>query len=154
MNLSIRTSMILFFFSQISGQLIVSHGMAHVLVDGAFVMENIETSTTIGEAGNLKLPHAISLHSIQALPLLGLLLLGLPLTSKHKQYLVLSAAIGFACITAFTQWLAYQGSAIQDVNSAQAGFLGLSLFAFLVPFLAATGIRILSLIKSQQTQFV
>jgi len=137
MNLAIRASMVLFFFSQISGQLIVAHGMSQVLVEGAFILENVETSTTVGESGNLKLPHAISLHSIQALPLLGLLLMGLPFSQAFQKIIVLSSAIGFSAITAFTQFHAYAGKHISDLSTGQNIFLTLCMVLFLVPYLVA-----------------
>jgi hypothetical protein len=135
MNLAIRTSMILFFFSQISGQLIVSHGMEKVFVQGTFVLENIEHSTTVGEAGNLKLPHAISLHSIQALPLLGLLLMGVGVSEKTKNCFVISSAIGFAVITLFTQLHAYSGMSIWSLTTFQFTLLIISFIFFLAPYL-------------------
>lgn len=39
-----------------------------------FGLEIVGHSTTGGEAGNLKLPHAISLHGIKVLPFLAMLL--------------------------------------------------------------------------------
>ena len=147
MNLAIRTSMILFFFSQISGQLIVSHGMNQVMVEGTFVLENIEHSTTVGEAGNLKLPHAISLHSIQALPLLTLLLPVVVLSRRALRALVLGGALGFASITLFTQLHAYNGKHITDLSYGQIIFLGLSLMVFLVPFIVAIIYRVIGMLN-------
>ena len=147
MNLAIRAAMLLFFFSQISGQLIVSHGTEHVMPNGVFLMENVETSTTVGEAGNLKLPHAISLHSIQALPLLGLLLIGLSWSERTQKFLVCSATIGFTAITLFTQLHAYSGKSIWDLPPGQGLFMTSSLILFLMPFAIAVigqGLRFMS----------
>ena len=134
MNLAIRISMLLFFFSQLSGQFVVTHGMSQVLVDGTFILENVETSTTVGEAGNLKLPHAISLHSIQALPLLGLLLLGIPFSKNLQLALVVAAGLGFSAITAFAQTQAFAGKAMTDLTAPQTILMGACVLVFLAPY--------------------
>lgn len=147
MNLAIRTSMILFVFSQVSGQLIVLHGMNHVLQEGVFIMENVATSTTIGEAGNLKLPHAISLHAIQTLPLLALMLLGIGLNKRQQELLVWTSSTGFAGITLLTQLHAYTGRSAFDLDTGKAFIMILSLIAFLTPFIYATTAQTLRLAK-------
>ncbi len=147
MKLAIRTSMVLFVFSQVSGQLIVLHGMNHVLQEGVFIMENVATSTTIGEAGNLKLPHAISLHAIQALPLLALMLLGIGLNKRQQELLVWTSATGFAGITLLTQFHAYTGRSAFDLDTGKAFIMVLSLIAFFTPFIFTTTAQILRLAK-------
>ncbi|MBK1876680.1 hypothetical protein [Pelagicoccus mobilis] len=145
MKLAIRTSMVLFFFSQLSGQLIVIHGMNHVLQDGAFLIENVASSTTYGEAGNLKLPHAISLHSIQALPLLALMIIGLGLNKRQQELLIWVSSIGFAGVTFFSQVHAYTGRSIFDLDTFGTLIMIVSLIGFLTPFIYATTAQILRL---------
>jgi len=148
MKLAIRTSMALFFFSQLSGQLIVMHGMNHVLQEGVFIMENVATSTTYGEAGNLKLPHAISLHSIQALPLLALMLLGLQLNKRQQELLLWVGSLGFAGVTLFTQFHAYTGRSIFDLDTLGTVIMIVTSICFLTPFIYATTAQILRLAQS------
>lgn len=135
MALAIRTSMILFFLSQLSGQLIVKNGMSLVLDGNIFLMENVAISTTYGEAGNLKLPHAIALHAIQALPLLGLILLRTRLSEASKTFWVALCFSGFLGISLLAQIQAYKGKAIHDLDTLSAMALGASVFAFTIPYL-------------------
>ncbi|MEM9157530.1 MAG: hypothetical protein AAGB46_00670 [Verrucomicrobiota bacterium] len=134
---AIRSSLILFFFSQVSGQLIVSHGLSQVVQNGEFVIENIAASTTYGEAGNLKLPHAITLHSIQAIPLLGLLIAPLAIPANRQRFWVWTSATGFLGVSLIAQVQAYLGKSIQNLDTPTSIALVLSLCAFGMPFFYA-----------------
>ncbi|NEQ67522.1 MAG: hypothetical protein F6K21_18840 [Symploca sp. SIO2D2] len=134
LSAAIRGSMILFFLSQVSGQLIVQNGLDIVTKDGVFIMENVARSTVYGEAGNLKLPHAITLHSIQALPLLGLLFAALPQSASKSGAWVWISAAGFFGLAATAQSQAYLGKSIQDLDPLSAAILSLSIATFTVPF--------------------
>jgi len=98
------------------------------------VFENIAASTTYGEAGNLKLPHAITLHSIQAIPPLGVLIASLGLSSSLGRFWVGMGSLGFLGFSVIAQTQAYLGKAFHDLDAFSGFALWVSLLAFVVPY--------------------
>ena len=131
---AIRASMLLFVYSQLSGQFIVAHGMTAMFQDGIFAIENAAIATTVGENGDLKLPHALSLHSIQALPLLALLMIGSPVSHRWRIWLIRTSALGFALVVAVAQYRAFAGNPLFGSDVTENGPLALGAAAFALPF--------------------
>ncbi|NER01101.1 MAG: hypothetical protein F6K30_31160, partial [Cyanothece sp. SIO2G6] len=94
--------------------------------------------STVGESGDLKLPHAISLHAIQVLPLLSIFLIGLKLSKLRQDLLVWLASLGFGAIVIFTQINAFAGRSIFDLDTFRTGILVASLIGVIMPFAYAT----------------
>jgi hypothetical protein len=98
---------------------------------GVGVQMIVEGGNTFGEAGALKLPHAVTLHAVQVLPALALLLLAEGSPERRRVRIVGVGAAGYALIIASTMAQTYAGRAPWDltlVSSALAG-LGLVLLA-------------------------
>ncbi|MCH6257054.1 hypothetical protein MLD52_10885 [Puniceicoccaceae bacterium K14] len=138
MKIAIRLSMLVFFLSQISGQLIVIHGLSVVFQEGQFIYENIAKSTTFGEGGNLKLPHALSLHAIQVIPLLGLTLNRIELKNTPSKLLIWINAVGFLGLVVLAQVQAYKGKLIHQLDTFSAVIAWGCLFLLLVPNIYAS----------------
>jgi hypothetical protein len=134
---AIRAAMVLLVFSQISGQLIVLNGMSVVLEGGEYSATNIARAATFGAAGDLKLPHAISLHGLQVLPLLGAWVARLNWTAGAARFWIALSGAGFFGLAVTAQVHAYTGRALADIGSAAAAAMGASLMAFALPWLLA-----------------
>jgi len=137
MRTAIRASMVLLVFSQVSGQLIVFNGTSVVLPGGEFVATNLAQAATYGAAGNLKLPHAIALHGLQVLPLLGLLVLRLPWTARVARFWIALSGFGFLGLALTAQVQAYTGRAVLDIGPLVAFAFIVSLATFGLPWLLA-----------------
>jgi hypothetical protein len=149
MRAAIRAGLLLLVVSQISGQLIVLNGTTVVLQDGKFVADEITRAATFGAAGNLKLPHAISLHGLQLLPLLGLLVTRSNLRHGHR-WVWLSSA-GFLGVAAVAQLQAYRGRAFTDLDPTSLTALGVSVTAFALPWIYAAVVRLAAAWHSKET---
>ena len=134
MRTGIRAALVLLVFSQISGQLIVLHGTSVVWPEGKFVAAEIARAGTYGAAGNLKLPHAIALHGLQLLPLLGALAVRLNWSPLAGRFWIALAGVGFFGVALTTQLQAYTGRAMADLDPVLASALGVCLVAFGLPW--------------------
>lgn len=137
MKTAIRAAMVLLVFSQVSGQLIVLNGTSVVMPGGEFVAANIAQAATFGAAGNLKLPHAIALHGLQVLPLLGLLVVRLRWTAGVAHFWIAFSGLGFLGLALTAQVQAYTGRAVLDFGPLVGVAFLLSLAAFGLPWLLA-----------------
>lgn len=134
---ALRASLLIFALSQLSGQFLAVHGTGTVFVEGRYRAENLAHASTFGAAGNLKLPHALSLHAIQILPLLGFLLTRVGAAGRRGATWVWTSAAGFFGVFALAQSQALAGRAPADLDTGTALLLAVSLTAFLVPWLFA-----------------
>lgn len=91
---SIRFGMLLLVASQALGNLIIANG-----------------SSTFGEAGAMKVPHALSLHGAQVLPFLAFLLLFASWDETRRIRTVVMAAIAYAAVVAVSAAQAFRGLA-------------------------------------------
>jgi hypothetical protein len=107
-------------------------GLVLTLVSqGVGVQMIVEGGNTFGEEGALKLPHAVTLHAVQVLPALALLLLVEATTESRRMRIVGLGAVGYALVIASTMAQTYAGRAPLDLTllpSVLAGF-GLVLLA-------------------------
>ena len=74
---AIRASMVLLVVAQIFRILLLLNGLSNIIDSqtGEFIGEGSRSATIFGEAGDMKVPHALTLHAAQVLPLLVWLLL-------------------------------------------------------------------------------
>ena len=70
----------------------------------------VEGGNTFGAAGALKVPHAVTLHAVQVLPALAILLLAAPeLLERRRVAIVTVGAVGYASLIASTMVQTYGG---------------------------------------------
>lgn len=131
---AVRASLVLLCAGQVSGQIIVFHGASIVMQDGVFHPEAIARAATVGEGGDLKLPHALALHAVQAIPLLGLMFSSLSLPTARARRWVLLSAGGYGAVFATTQAMALAGLPVGAADAwAAIGLFG-GAAAFATPF--------------------
>jgi hypothetical protein len=75
-----------------------------------------EAGNTFGTAGALKVPHAVTLHAIQVLPALAILLLVARSTERRRLRIVASGAAGYAVLIASTMVQTYDGRGPLDLS--------------------------------------
>ncbi|HWL65475.1 MAG TPA: hypothetical protein VNP73_05820 [Actinomycetota bacterium] len=95
-----------------------------------------------GDAGAMKTPHALTMHGIQVLPALAVLLGRADTTEERRVRLVRMAAMGYAALAAATLIQTYSGRATFDVLpvSVPIAVLGFTLLGA-VGLLALLGLR-------------
>jgi hypothetical protein len=87
-------------------------GLALMLVSQAVGVQMIaEGGNTFGAAGALKLPHAFTLHAVQVLPALALLLVIAEFTESQRLELVALGGVGYGLLIGSTMVQAYAGLA-------------------------------------------
>ncbi len=64
----------------------------------------------------MKIPHALTLHGIQLLPLLALLLQFSSWSESQRIQIILTATVGYGGIVAVTLWQAWSGLAPFDMT--------------------------------------
>jgi hypothetical protein len=110
--LAIRAGLVLMLVSQAVG--------VHMITIGG---------NTFGAAGAMKVPHAFTLHTIQVLPALALLLLISDSAERFRIRVVAVGAIGYAGLILSTMLQTYGGRGPLDLNpvSAATALIGLGL---------------------------
>jgi hypothetical protein len=99
--------------------LAIRAGLVLVLVSQAVgVQMIIEGGNTFGPAGALKLPHAVTLHAVQVLPALALVLSVSQPSERHRVRVVGLAAVGYGALIASTMVQTYSGRRPFDVGVA------------------------------------
>lgn len=129
MALAVRASLALLFVGQFFGLAIILNGRERDNRPGATDL-NI-----FGAAGVMKLPHAVSMHAIQVLPLLALLLTLTKLEDSQRRRVVATAAAGYFGIVAVSALQTFSGLAPFDLTAFAAAIalvsVGLLLTALL-----------------------
>ena len=77
----------------------------------------IEEGNTYGSEGALKVPHAFTLHVIQVLPALALLLLVADFTERRRLEIVGLGAVGYGALIASTMLQTYAGRGPLDLDA-------------------------------------
>jgi hypothetical protein len=75
-----------------------------------------EGGNTFGTAGALKVPHAFTLHALQVLPALALLLVVAEFTERQRVEIVALGGVGYAALIASTMVQAYAGLAPLELS--------------------------------------
>ncbi len=117
--LAIRAGLVLMLVSQMVGVQMIAEG-----------------GNTFGAEGALKVPHAVTLHAVQVLPALALLLLTSDFLERRRVEIVAVGAVGYAALIASTAVQAYSGRAPLDPGlvSTLLAVLGLGLLAVSAAF--------------------
>lgn len=101
--------------------LAVRAGLVLMLVSQAVGVQMIvEGGNTFGVAGALKLPHAVTLHAVQVLPALALLMLASDSRERHRIRVVGVATAGYGLLIAATLVQTYAGHRPLDVDLVPA----------------------------------
>jgi len=97
--------------------LAVRAGLVLMLLSQAVGVQMIvEGGNTFGAAGALKLPHAVTLHAVQVLPALALLLLASDTVERHRVRVVALGTAGYAVMISATMVQTYGGRGPLDVG--------------------------------------
>jgi uncharacterized membrane protein len=110
--------------------LAIRAGLLLMLVSQAVGAQMItEGGNTFGAAGALKLPHAVTLHALQVLPAIALLLSLVDSPERHRVKVVSVGAAGYTFLIAATMVQTYGGRAPTDVGvvSTALALCGLAL---------------------------
>ncbi|MGW1346141.1 hypothetical protein ACWCOV_34165 [Kribbella sp. NPDC002412] len=75
-----------------------------------------EGGNTFGTAGALKVPHAVTLHAVQVLPALAILLLVSRSTERRRVRIVVLGAVAYAVLIASTMVQTYDGRGPLDLS--------------------------------------
>ena len=86
---------------------------------------------TFGDAGAMKLPHALALHAVQVLPLLAVLLRVSPMLERRRVQTLCVGASGYVCLVVAAMLQTYRGRGPLelDLGSAAVAALGVALLA-------------------------
>ena len=90
-----------------------------------------------GEAGVMNVPHALAIHALQVLPVLGWILLFTRWDERGRLALVLAAAAGYATIIAAAIVQAAEGRALLDPSAATAALTVVGAVVVAFAYLAA-----------------
>ena len=105
-------------------------GLVLMLASQAVGVQMIaEGGNTYGDEGALKVPHAFTIHAVQVLPALALLLLASDFAERRRVRILALGATGYAVLIASTMIQAYSGRSPLDpaVLSSALALLGLGL---------------------------
>ena len=135
---SLRIGMISLLVSQLFGQLIIANGIPKVidLQTGDFlgVTAGPESPNVFGLEGLMKLPHFLTLHAIQTLPFLALLLNAGSSSKSRKKLLVSLGAVGYTGMVAIVTLQVFLGKSTFDLPIAGWLVLAASSLAIALPF--------------------
>ena len=126
---AIRVGLVLLVFGQVLGTLII--------VNGNSPATNYETASIFGAAGQLKVPHAVTLHALQVLPALAWLLLFTNWPESRRTKAVIVAAAGYIGLAAVSVLQTFNGLAPIDLNLLTALLLGISVIGIGSAYIAA-----------------
>ena len=116
MRLGVKTGLILFLISSATGVFMINHGNDLVLAGGEFSRAAVDRGPIIGEHGNLKLPHAMTLHGIQILPLLAWLLGRASLSQTWQLGMMRAGIVVYLLATLFVFLQTFQGRAPYELG--------------------------------------
>ena len=141
---AIRLGMVLLVVSQIFGNLIIANGIPQVLdfQTGDFIREGVNSAYIFGAAGSIKVPHALTLHAIQVLPLLAFLLLFTNWSESRRLTAVIVAAAGYTGLVIVSAFQTFSGLALFDMSLLAGLGFGISALNLIVAYAAAlVGLR-------------
>jgi hypothetical protein len=140
MGLAIRAGLLLLVAGQVLGGLILNNGGTVLHNDpGA----NLAQANIFGLAGQMKVPHAVALHAIQALPALAWLLSFTALTERVRLRLVVLATAGYTGLLLVNIAQTFRGLAPLTLDVTASVVLLVSLTLLLV----ATALTLINLLR-------
>ena len=107
-------------------------GLLLMVVSQAVGVQMIaEGGNTYGAAGALKVPHAVTLHAVQVLPALAILLLVARSNERRRLRIVALGAVGYAVLIASTLVQTYDGRGPLDLSplTSTLALLGIATLA-------------------------
>lgn len=108
MVIGVRVGLLVLIASQVLGGAIIANG---IIIDKS----PLETDLAIfGAAGLMKLPHAVTMHAIQVLPVLALMLAATRLTDERRRRIMWMASAGYAGLILATLLQTFEGRAPSD----------------------------------------
>jgi hypothetical protein len=128
MAVAIRAGLVLLVASQLLGGAIIANGM------GKSEAQAIAAGSTFGAAGGMKVPHAVSLHAVQLLPVLAWLLEFSGWVERRRTRVVLVAAAGYLGLFAVTVVQTFSGVPTLELDAGVAVLLVASVLALAGPF--------------------
>ena len=119
---AIRAGMVLLVVGQVFGNLIIQNGIAKTINfdTGDFISEGVKSAFIFGAAGSIKVPHALSLHAIQVLPLNAFLLRFTNWDESKRTPALIVAAAGYLGLVAVTSFQTFSGLAPFDLSLPSA----------------------------------
>ncbi|MGV9771251.1 hypothetical protein [Streptosporangium sp. NPDC003464] len=136
MRLAIRAGLAVLLLSLLSGAALIANGRAIGLPPQATDL------SVFGAAGQLKVPHAVTLHALQVLPVLAALLARTVWTEQVRTRLVALATAGYGGLVAVSVLQAARGLAPADLTVTSGALLAASAAALAVAGAAAlAGLR-------------
>ncbi|MEV8632365.1 hypothetical protein AB0395_11985 [Streptosporangium sp. NPDC051023] len=124
MRLAIRAGLVVLLLSQVAGGALIANGRAIGLPP-----ERTDLSI-FGVAGQLKVPHAVTLHALQVLPVLAALLMLTAWSERVRIRLVTLATAGYGGLVVVSVLQAAQGLAPTDLTVTSGTVLLASVAAF------------------------
>ncbi|WP_214416289.1 hypothetical protein [Sphaerisporangium fuscum] len=110
MRLAVRAGLAMLVLSQVAGATLIANGRAKGLPP------QVTDLSIFGAAGQLKVPHAVTLHALQVLPVLAWLLTFSAWEERVRTRLVALAACGYGCLVLVSALQAAQGRAPADLT--------------------------------------
>ena len=136
---AIRLGMVLLVAGQVFGNLIITNGISKVLdfQTGAFNPAALATASIFGAAGSMKVPHALTLHGIELLPLLAWLLAFTNSSESRRTRIVILAAGGYTGLVVVNAFQTFSGLAPLDMTAIASIALGVSAIVIIASYAAA-----------------
>jgi len=133
LTLAIRAGMVLLIAGQVLGAMIIAAGTP-AMVSGDDAALFGRHGVMAGAAGILKSPHAVALHAVQVLPLLGWLVQQVPWSEVRRRRAAWSVTAGYSLVLAVSVFQAYTGQAqfMLGIPALFAALAGAALIA--VPY--------------------
>ena len=124
---------------QIFGNLIIQNGIPKVTnpQTGEFINEAVKSAYIFGEAGSIKVPHSLSLHAVQVLPILAFFLLFTSWSEGRRLTAVIVAAAGFTGLVVVSSIQTFSGLALFDMRLLMRLGFGVSALCLIVAYVAA-----------------
>jgi hypothetical protein len=128
MAVAIRVGLVLLVASQLLGGAILANCLAKPDA------EAVAAGSTFGAAGGIKVPHAVSLHAVQLLPVLAWLLGFTGWAQRRRTLVVLVAAAGYLGLFGVTVVQTFSGVPTLELDAGVAVVLVASVLALIGPF--------------------
>lgn len=126
--LAIKAGMVFLTIGQVLGFAIVTNGLG---------VDDLSRASVFGAAGEMKVPHAVALHGLQALGVLALLLERTRLEESRRTWLVLLGTAGYTLALIVATIQTFGGRAPLELTPLAAVGAGVALFMLAVPSAAA-----------------
>jgi hypothetical protein len=120
MRLAARSGLLILVLAQATGGAMIANGRAKG------VPPTTADLSIFGAAGQLKLPHAVTIHAMQVLPLFAVLLAGTAWSERRRVQLVAGAVAGYVGLVAVSLLQALDGLAPTDLTPWSGALLMVS----------------------------